>query len=298
MSLNSKGAQNQENFDYEKEKQVWFDFYTHFNDDNWNHAENAFISNGLIDVPASTLHDANKAWLVEIMEHGVSYDEIVAIMPDAKAYKSDITDEKNKSDDVQWMDWEDGSGSMVSKYGREIFTYDKTTNELRYPDGSWDNYEFDGNWKQKLEDYYHEKIEQQEAKYEQLMQHDIVLPYFNDVKYKCDKAKAEYVALDDKHVMSVSDFTEVVTSMHDAENKHFSDTVAADSKVADMISTAVKRGRVSGDNYICTYEDENHTFAVDSIQNISDVVQELKQNQRKMPDCCQDGPSEDFEMFK
>lgn len=72
-----------------KEVNVWYDFYTHFNDDNMQHADNAFDSNGLQDASVEELHNENCKWFVEIMGHGMSADEICNIMPAAKEYKDE-----------------------------------------------------------------------------------------------------------------------------------------------------------------------------------------------------------------
>ena len=50
-------------YDYEEEKNKWFENYLNYNDDNIYHAENAFISNGYhLDNPdtAARIHADNK----------------------------------------------------------------------------------------------------------------------------------------------------------------------------------------------------------------------------------------------
>ena len=69
-----------------KEVNAWYDFYMCFNDDNREHADNTFDSNGLQDASVEELHNENCKWFVEIMEHGLSPNEICNIMPSAKVY--------------------------------------------------------------------------------------------------------------------------------------------------------------------------------------------------------------------
>ena len=73
-------------FNREKEEELWFDIYVTFNDDNMNHAENAFVANGFIDASAESLHEENARFLQEVMEHGVSKDIIIKLLPSAKDY--------------------------------------------------------------------------------------------------------------------------------------------------------------------------------------------------------------------
>lgn len=90
--VNKAATAQQDSMDSEqrmKEVNVWYDFYTHFNDDNMRHADNAFVSNGLQNASVEELHNENCKWFVEVMEHGVSADEICSIMPVAKEYKDE-----------------------------------------------------------------------------------------------------------------------------------------------------------------------------------------------------------------
>ena len=48
------------------EESIWFSMYMTFNDNNYNHAENAFISNGYNDMTAEELHAVNMRFMKEI----------------------------------------------------------------------------------------------------------------------------------------------------------------------------------------------------------------------------------------
>lgn len=71
----------------EAEIDNWYEFYTTFNDNNWSHADSAFVSNGLVNADINELFEANYSWFCEIIEHGFTPDEICNIMPNAKIYK-------------------------------------------------------------------------------------------------------------------------------------------------------------------------------------------------------------------
>lgn len=72
-----------------KESDLWFDFYTTFNDDNVSHAENAFYDNNLAYADASEIHTANVNWFVEVMERGHSADEICTEIPKAESCRKE-----------------------------------------------------------------------------------------------------------------------------------------------------------------------------------------------------------------
>lgn len=70
---------------FEKELNIWATFYMEFNDDNKSHCNNAlfnFIAKGTVE----DIRRSNFEWFQEIKKHGVSAEEIIEIMPDAKEY--------------------------------------------------------------------------------------------------------------------------------------------------------------------------------------------------------------------
>lgn len=53
-------------YNKEDEERTWFHMYTTFNDDDYNHAENAFIANGYNNMTAEELHAVNVQFAEEI----------------------------------------------------------------------------------------------------------------------------------------------------------------------------------------------------------------------------------------
>ena len=77
-------------YNYEKEQDIWYEFYLKFNDDNLKHADEAFFNNEYIDLSAEQLHKRNLGWFAEILSHGISHEEIIKIMPAAKEYGEEL----------------------------------------------------------------------------------------------------------------------------------------------------------------------------------------------------------------
>lgn len=82
-----------QNYEHEQEREQWLiecerwiEFYMTFNDNNYVHADNAFVNNGLNTASASELHQENIKWVVEILDHSTTEEELLAIMPEAKEY--------------------------------------------------------------------------------------------------------------------------------------------------------------------------------------------------------------------
>ena len=78
-----------EDKEYEKELNVWATFYTTFNDDNFIHCDNALhaqIAVGEIEPSINGMKKANLNWVQEIKKRGMTDDEIIANMPEAKEY--------------------------------------------------------------------------------------------------------------------------------------------------------------------------------------------------------------------
>ena len=69
---------------YEELVNDWMTFYLTFNDDNVRHATNAFDSHTYPDNVA--LFEANKAWVRECREHGITDEEILESIPNATKY--------------------------------------------------------------------------------------------------------------------------------------------------------------------------------------------------------------------
>lgn len=69
---------------YEELVNDWMAFYLTFNDDNVRHATNAFDSHNYAD--NMTLFEANEAWVRECREHGITDEEILSLVPNAKKY--------------------------------------------------------------------------------------------------------------------------------------------------------------------------------------------------------------------
>lgn len=77
--------------DYKKEHDIWYEFYTTFNDNNMIHADNAFYNNHLDDLSTESLHAENIYWVREIMTHaGFSPEEICKNMPNATEYVKEV----------------------------------------------------------------------------------------------------------------------------------------------------------------------------------------------------------------
>lgn len=81
-------SESVENIRYMHEQEMWEKFYLSFNDDNYEHCVNAFISNGLNgeSVTSFDLRKENIDWVREIRTHGTSDAEILSIMPEAAEY--------------------------------------------------------------------------------------------------------------------------------------------------------------------------------------------------------------------
>lgn len=178
---------------------------------------------------------------------------------------------------VTWTDYDDGSGSMKSPYGRSFFSYDKMTGEIKDIDGRWQQFDFGSDWKQNCEDYYYAKVEPKEAEYAKLLKQGIVAPYFNDMQYSKDKTQANYIAVNSDYAMSKSDFIIFAESVRDAESDNFRDYTSSDLDVANLIASSMSKNHIVDNCYVCEFENKQLTFSADSIHKISDFVSESKQ---------------------
>lgn len=77
---------------YKQEQEIYFTIYTKLYDDNYNHCECSFISNGYNAVSPEKLHQENIEFLKDIMECNVTGDEIVNICPELKDYIMEINE--------------------------------------------------------------------------------------------------------------------------------------------------------------------------------------------------------------
>lgn len=75
-----------DNKEWQIEANMWFKFYTTFNDDNVRHADDAFHNNGLMNVTTEELFNNNVYWVNELMKHGLTKQEICDAMPEAIKY--------------------------------------------------------------------------------------------------------------------------------------------------------------------------------------------------------------------
>ena len=66
------------------ETKVWYAFYMTYNDNNLEHANNAFQSQGF--ETAEEIHQSNVEWAREIMSKDVSVHEIVQLIPYSTDY--------------------------------------------------------------------------------------------------------------------------------------------------------------------------------------------------------------------
>lgn len=147
-------------YDYEKEQDIWYEFYLKFNDDNLKHADEAFFNNEYFDLSAEQLHKRNLDWFAEILSHGISHEEIIKIMPAAKEYgeelmrmkeetviesiiDSDITESYEKETGKAWSIAEEHMAEICSFYDYG-FAWNEAGNIVinnGFYDGSFDGVE-------------------------------------------------------------------------------------------------------------------------------------------------------------
>ena len=68
------------------EDDIWYALYTHFNDDNLWNADGSYDANGFAGFTAKEMYEVNKSFCLEIMERGVSEEEIVKTVIGTKKY--------------------------------------------------------------------------------------------------------------------------------------------------------------------------------------------------------------------
>ena len=68
----------------QKETNIWYAFYTTFNDSNIEHADNAFLNQGF--KTAEEIHQSNVEWARELMSKDVSVHVIVQLIPYSTDY--------------------------------------------------------------------------------------------------------------------------------------------------------------------------------------------------------------------
>lgn len=77
------------NSDIKKEVELWMEFYRAFNDDNEFRSINAFDRNRFEN--AQQIHKDNIEWIQYGISRGLSQDEIIKILPEAKTYMDEYT---------------------------------------------------------------------------------------------------------------------------------------------------------------------------------------------------------------
>ena len=87
-----------ENINKEKEIKIWFSLYMTYNDYNRLHAELAFQSNGLFSdsVTGEDLFNENLSFIHDLLQRGISEDELINEIPEAKQHLKTIKSRRSK----------------------------------------------------------------------------------------------------------------------------------------------------------------------------------------------------------
>lgn len=76
---------------YDREAEVWYLFYTTFNDHNFHHADNSFLNHNYKN--SEEVHKANVDWIKEILKRGITAYEIEEDMPESQLYLIEVLGE-------------------------------------------------------------------------------------------------------------------------------------------------------------------------------------------------------------
>lgn len=80
---------------FEKEANIWVTFYLMFANDDYRKCDNAFynsIASGLFEETAESVRKANFEWVQSIKKAGVSEEDMLERMPEAKEYLKEEPD--------------------------------------------------------------------------------------------------------------------------------------------------------------------------------------------------------------
>lgn len=181
--------------------------------------------------------------------------------------------------EFEWIDYEDGSGSMKTKYGHSFFDYDKLTDEIKYPDGRYRS--MSDNWRKEAEDEYMNKTLELETKYMDSLEKGIYRPYFMGRQFTRDLDESKYIAVDDKMMLPTPYFKNVLSDMRDAENRNFSDSTISIGKAVNMISHAIHNSDEK--DKVVSLSFENDTFIIDK-SKLKPIEGEERIGERELPD--------------
>lgn len=163
----------------------------------------------------------------------------------------------------KWVNYDDGSGHMKTKYGHTFFSYDISTDEIKYPDGRYRSLYDD--WKQTAGDYYMNEIYPKESRYVDLLKNGVYAPYFAGREFDRDLEKASYVEVNDTTMMSKDKFMDILSSMRTAEEKNFSDSTISSKKAMSLIRTAFEKSDANLSSFDLEYEHETITVNKDEL---------------------------------
>ena len=175
-------------------------------------------------------------------------------------------DEKSK-EPIGWAIYDDGSGHLIGQFDRIFFSYDKFTNEIRYPNGRYGYCDFKNDWKKKYEDLYTEHILPIEQKYNEYLKKGIILTDFWDTQYKKDKQKASYIYINENYNIAKDDFNKILNECHELEDKNFSDTTINDFELTKKINNSLCENKFE-------FEYEGKIISINEnslVKNIDDI---------------------------
>ena len=133
---NNKVVSDYENIaKYKQEMETYFTIYTNLYDDNNNHCECSFISNGYHCVSPEKLHQVNIEFLKDIMECNVTGDEILSICPELKDYIMEINeDTAYQNEHIKKIEDIQNNGELLASQSQDRYyaTFDLPYNKSLY----------------------------------------------------------------------------------------------------------------------------------------------------------------------
>lgn len=137
-----------------------------------------------------------------------------------------------------WHIFSDGSGHMKTALGHDFYPFDKSTDEIFYPDGRVLGLSSD--WKADAEQNYTAQVLPKEKHYADMLAHNIYVPYFYGRMFHKDLLESDYVLIADEYIVSKKYFLELFEKMRILEDRNFSDHATTTVEAAKMIKRAVE----------------------------------------------------------
>lgn len=163
-----------------------------------------------------------------------------------------------------WENYEDGSGSMKTKFGHSFYSYDITTDEIQYPNGKYRSLSDD--WRNDAEAHYMNTVLSKETRYMDLLQKGIYAPYFKGYTFNRDLESAKFVEVNESYMMSKDVFMNLVNDMRVAEDRHFSDKTISPHEAMGMVRRVIEKDFDKKDSFELVYENETFNINKSDLQ--------------------------------